>query len=314
MKATTRLNWYYGQAGVFICLILSLTLLAFGKDYAILIGVRDYKNPEIPDLSAPENDVILMKKILMDELDIPPTHITTLVSSEAMYTLIKSAVVDNHNHLEPEDFLVFYFSGHGSIYSDNQRDQSSKGKQFLLPYEAKRNRPGTFIKLDDLAQWLRHIKARKLIILDACYAGGGKSAPVGDPKMKGDALFPTLDDRNPIEQVANSIIFYASSSDKEGNPLPAFELEESGKPLSAFTYYFCQTIQQTIRGSLTTIQAVESVNDKMKSQPNQASHPNCFQLTVPSGQIPPRLIWLIGNIKKFPCRLRNPMTVLLRFG
>lgn len=240
----------YRNASIIIFLsLLFMSLVAEADDYAILVGINQYENLDA-NLEAPENDVRYYKNILIKEMNVPENNIMTLRSGEAGFSDIRSAILDEYRFLIKDDRLIFYFSGHGAVDKD--------GKQYLLPYEAKSNKTGTFISFDNLATWLGKISAEKLVILDACYAGGDKSIAIREEGAK-DVIMPRIQQGNPLEADSKNVIVYASSIDQDGKPEPAYELEGGNK--SAFTYCFGQAIQQKKRGKLYLKQIVDKSHE-----------------------------------------------------
>jgi len=234
---------------------------AHAEKHAVLIGINEYPGLKSADLEAPENDVNYLKGILLKEFDIPESNIITLVSSNEELERPSGAniklFIEESQDLRSEDLFIFYFSGHGTIY---QAEGEAEGKPYLLPYEARSDKVGTFVDLGVLASWLKKVSARKLIILDACYAGKGKS--VRASKKKAEFVMPDLRQGDPLESLENTTIISASSTDDKGRPEPAYELDKD--PKSAFTYYFGEVIKKHEKGKLTAAKAVSYAREKIK--------------------------------------------------
>ncbi|MBK9501158.1 MAG: caspase family protein [Leptospiraceae bacterium] len=140
-----------------------------GKRYAIAIGINDYSDPEISDLSKARNDAKATGKILkeigqFDQVFVMTDDIgrndpenlypTKLNIEEKLESVLRFAT--------PDDLIVFFFSGHGiSDIDDNG---------YLVTVDTSANRKyGTALKVDWIVYMLKEKKIKKsLLILDAC--------------------------------------------------------------------------------------------------------------------------------------------------
>jgi hypothetical protein len=268
--------------------LLLFCLPSDAAKYAILVGINEYPRLTDADLTAPENDAAYMKEIIKSHIGVPERNITMLVSSNSeetrkpTRTKISSVILDDHKDLTDKDLLIFYFSGHGTLYADGEEE----AQQYLLPYDAEDRKVTTFIKLSDLASWLGQIPAqRKLIILDACYAGGDKSFDaMRDPKQKAGIRWPKIEQGNPLASIPNSITVSASSVNESGEPQPAFQHDKRDR--SAFTHYFGEAIEQHKTGKLTMSQAVQHAREGIhehqsrEHQQTPAVHPEDSQFVL----------------------------------
>jgi len=144
-----------------------------GNRYALLVGIDDYDNPNINDLTACTNDVKQLATVLA-EASRGGFEVKKLVSNKtpkkeddptcANAILLLEEIV---KQTKPKDLLLFYFSGHG-YYSEDTN------KSYLLTQEANaRVLDKTALSSDDLNSILNTAKAKKIItIFDACHAGG----------------------------------------------------------------------------------------------------------------------------------------------
>jgi len=162
---------------VFLLLVLSCALAntAGAERYAILVGISDYE--AISDLKYPESDVDYLAQILSRYGQVAKENIKVLKGKDATYSEIQSSFVDwlAGKNLTKKDLFIFYFSGHGTLRKCPPGLEPDDTDEFLLPFNAKKGKLGTYIKDDDLVRWLGNVYARRLVILDACFQGGGKS-------------------------------------------------------------------------------------------------------------------------------------------
>ncbi|MBD2414657.1 hypothetical protein FACHB389_05460 [Nostoc calcicola FACHB-389] len=138
-----------------------------GKTWIVLVGVNHYQDPQILDLRYCANDC----KELADTLKIvtqqfQETEIIALYDGgdKPPNKLEINNSIQNFRLAKPEDTVLFYFSGHGYLDSNNRpilcvRDTSLE------------DLAETGLKLDTLLNELRQCKAqRQLVWLDACQA------------------------------------------------------------------------------------------------------------------------------------------------
>ncbi|MCB1179225.1 MAG: caspase family protein [Leptospiraceae bacterium] len=138
-----------------------------GKRYALVIGINDYNDPEIPDLSKARNDAKALGKILkergqFDEVDVMTDDIDSKNNLYPTKLNIMEKMESILNYSTPNDLIVFFFSGHG--ISDNNE------KGYLVTVDTVADKQyNTALKVDHLVERLKEFKIKKsLLILDAC--------------------------------------------------------------------------------------------------------------------------------------------------
>ncbi len=148
-----------------------------GVRWALLVGIANYPRSvsgyEIQPLRAPVKDVTALTELLKDPRrgGFDADHVFTLTDAEATRRNILITFNDIARRAQPEDMVIFYFSGHGYRGADGE-------STYLIPYDLDvRDFAATCINFDDLAKKIRAMQAKKaVVILDACHAGGVKPA------------------------------------------------------------------------------------------------------------------------------------------
>lgn len=140
-----------------------------GKRYAIVIGINDYNDSEISDLSKARNDAKATGKILKEIGQFDQVFVMTddigRNDPENLYPTklnIEEKLESVLRFSTPDDLIVFFFSGHGiSDIDDNG---------YLVTVDTTANRKyGTSLKVDWIVYMLKEKKIKKsLLILDAC--------------------------------------------------------------------------------------------------------------------------------------------------
>lgn len=147
---------------------------------ALLVGVPTYEDPSFAPLRFAPADAETLGRLLRAptgggfdrvEILVAPERTTR---SEVLRQLRLAA-----EGLAPEDVLVVYFSGHGTLGTADKA-----GRLYLLGSDAQAaDLPATALDLSDLRTWFgRQVPQRKALIVDACFNGRGKSTV--DPDLR----------------------------------------------------------------------------------------------------------------------------------
>jgi formylglycine-generating enzyme required for sulfatase activity len=132
--------------------------------YALVIGINDYEDPEIPDLKTAENDARVMYELLIDPRTggIDERNAYLLVGEKATTRNIRIHL--NKLRLIPSKSSVFiYFSGHGAKEGDGACWITQDCLLDLLG--------ATGITHIELRQFISRIPSdRVVVMLDCCYA------------------------------------------------------------------------------------------------------------------------------------------------
>jgi hypothetical protein len=161
-----------------------------GTKWAVVIGVSDYKFSDNDNKKLKYAHVDAQK--IADRLIEPGTgmikdNLVLLINQDATKTNIQSAFEDTMKpNVKKDDALFIFFSGHGSQDKDDNGDEKDGWDEFILPFDAKKDRPATWIRDDDFNKWIMDINARLIVIaFDCCYAAGeDKDAKAIDSKSK----------------------------------------------------------------------------------------------------------------------------------
>jgi Caspase domain len=145
------------------------------RQRALLVGVNDYTyaNKNTRSLYGCVNDVALLKNLLIYRYGFAPQDIITLTDKQAT----REAILTNfEQHLltaQPNDTVVFAFSGHGTRLNDPKEKFITTA---LMPYDhaVQVNGEDNYITGKTLFLLRSALKTDNVtVILDCCYAGGG---------------------------------------------------------------------------------------------------------------------------------------------
>ncbi len=85
----------------------------FSDVFAVVVGVSDYPGDN-NDLDYCDDDATDVKNMLQTRFNVPNNHITTLIDGEATPAAISNAIEVFASIMDGDDYLLFFFSGHGS--------------------------------------------------------------------------------------------------------------------------------------------------------------------------------------------------------
>ena len=123
----------------------------------VFIGIDRYQSSAISELRYAERDARALHALFSDTLG---AGAELLVGEEATRDAIEKQFADLRD-VEPDDFVVIGFSGHGSETHE------------LVTYDADvSDLAASCIPLDLLTEWFKAIPARQLVcVLDCCFSG-----------------------------------------------------------------------------------------------------------------------------------------------
>lgn len=155
-----------------------------GNRYAVVVGISKYADSEIPSLQYARSDAEKVCAFFLDEagLAIPPQNVRLLVDKEATRDALQAKLSELNDRAKPLDSVIVFFAGHGAV------DIGEKGEvrgNYLLPHDTRAVKrgeatmfdPASALAIADLFKILQVNKARNvLVLLDACFSGGGKTS------------------------------------------------------------------------------------------------------------------------------------------
>ena len=230
----------------------------YNHRWALLIGVDDYGDPGISKLKVCSGDVQAIYGLLTAN-DYKPDHIRLLLSPGESTQLptraeILSALTSIAQTAGEDDFLLFYFSGHGI---------SKDGEAFLLPSDTRYTAlADTAISLSRVKKIIQDSSARaKVIILDACHSGA---------KIGKNSLGMTEEFIHHVFSEAEGLVILSSCKQQQ----VSWEWSEKGQ--SVFTHYLLQGLQGEAdfqrKGFVTVSDINQYVTDKVKSWAVKRGH------------------------------------------
>nr|VFJ64590.1 MAG: Uncharacterized protein, contains caspase domain [Candidatus Kentron sp. FW] len=145
---------------------------------ALIVGVGEYKNPDVPDLEGSPNDAKDFYELLTgkDGYGFPKENVCLLTNEQATQAAVEKAFqkgLIERARKEKNDVAVFFYAGHGSQMKDQNGDEPDGCDETFLFHDARTNGVTDF-RDDDFNGLLAklHDKTDQItVILDSCNAG-----------------------------------------------------------------------------------------------------------------------------------------------
>ncbi len=169
-------------------------------DRALLIGVAQYRSPEIGELAGVGLDLAAMRS-LAQLLGYP--KITLLADEQATLQNVRHYLADFlPRRVAPDDRVLIYFSLHGVRIQDGNGDETKDHQDEALalydfsvetdPRSGSQSVNGVLVD-DELGHLIGQLQAQSvLLIIDACHSGtatkGGPGPMAGSPRLQAKGL------------------------------------------------------------------------------------------------------------------------------
>lgn len=207
------------------------TVVTARNTYAIVIGIANYKYPEIPNLSFSGRDATVFANFLESAPggSVPKENIRLLTDSTATIGEVDKALRWLVASCKEGDKVFFYFSGHGEMENVTM---SKNG--YLICYNTP---PAAFVNMGLSIDYLNDVvntisaqtKATAIVITDACHAG-----KMNENKFKGNFFVG----EQLMLKKQNEIRMASCKAEELSN-----EKEDWGGGRGVFSYYLVNALQ-----------------------------------------------------------------------
>lgn len=131
--------------------------------YGLIIGINNYRDPDLPDLEKPVSDANQLHDLLVSRYYFHEEDMILL--KDARRNEIVEALDHLANVVTPSDNVLIFYAGHGTW-----DEKANVG--FWLPSDAYLNTTANWFRNSTLVDYLKTIDSRHtLLITDACFAG-----------------------------------------------------------------------------------------------------------------------------------------------
>lgn len=134
-----------------------------GNFYALLIGINEYQDRRIPDLSFPLSDVGQLSQVLNQRYNFSERR-TTILTNPTRKAILR-AFDELVYQLQKDDNLLIFFAGHG-----RQDEKSQQG--YWLPSDAENEYNDDWLSNSTIRDQLRRFSCQHILVIsDACFSG-----------------------------------------------------------------------------------------------------------------------------------------------
>lgn len=143
------------------------------KRVGLFIGISDFQDPKIPDLSVGHKDAQGLWSVMRQYGGL--TEAQLLLNEQATKAAIEQAICGwLAQTTQPGDTVVLYWSGHGGRCADTEGRHADGQVEYLVPHDGTLANPrSSMVLADTFGRWLQNLDGRRVaIILDACHSGG----------------------------------------------------------------------------------------------------------------------------------------------
>ncbi len=211
-----------------------------GQRWAVVIGVSEYEDSQIPSLRYAARDAQAVYNWLISPNGgrFAPSRVNLLLNRKATNENIKEALFAWLKQAIEEDLVVIYFAGHGSPESPDAIQNL-----YLLPHNTKYNSIAAsgFPMWDIETALKRFIKAKRVIIMaDACHSAGvGQAFDMAARTGRGLQVNTINSGIQNLTDLGEGICVISASRDKEFSR----EGREWGGGHGVFSYYLLEGLK-----------------------------------------------------------------------
>ena len=297
-------------------LFVAINLPAHATKRALLIGVGHFDDRNIPRLKGPVPDVEALQQVLVKRWGFAAENLAILTDQQATKQGILTALDQLVKVSRPGDFVLFYFSGHGTSRFDSQFGLSALPHTTgaLIPYDLKLAANDKISQLlvgkTDLRPRLQKLDdngVSGLAIIDSCYSGNAVRSisrtvsrhvamSFTSRALPGDSVFLDDDDDEQAEgedaYPYKKIAFISASSDKEVAAEEQHpDLTHDGKPHGVLTDNLLQVLTGKFNadgnndGRVTNWELYTAVKASISEKQRYPQSPQFLPLMTAAGEL-----------------------------
>lgn len=201
---------------------------------AVVVGVDEYDNDAFPELRFATKDAEAFGELLADPMWSGFDDVVVLTLPEETTRVAILSVLDDFKlSLHRNDTFLFYFSGHGTLVTDDSGDASL----YLCPRDADPAQPRhTGLAVNTLQRIFKSFPCRrKVLVLDSCHNGQAKSFVADEDRERLSRQRSALDPRVSTRVGEAEAHLFAAAFHQ-----PALEDPDLGH--GVYTYYLLESL------------------------------------------------------------------------
>jgi len=237
------------------------------KDFAVIIGIEDYRSLPKSDYSRSDAGIV---KDYLKALGFQEKNITLLLDDKASLSDIKKSIEAwLPNRVQKGSSVLIYYSGHGA-------PEPNTGNAYIVPYDGDPSYlQDTGYSLARLYEIMGQLQASEIfVILDSCFSGAGGRSVIA----KG--VRPLVMTVDKFSLPTNTVLFTSTQGSKISTSSP-----EKGHGI--FTYYFLKAIKD---GKRSISEIFEHIKPQVEDESKLFNIQQSPSLTPPPDKLVGRFI------------------------
>ena len=165
---------YIKKTSSFLILLSGFSIIfatdIYNNTWALLVGIEKYTAEGISELNYAVDDAEAIRKVLIEQHNVNPDNISLLLNDDATKRNIERGLIDYYKNSDPDDRIIFYFSGHGVT----EPTEIGGEMGYLVPADVQyiEDIVTDGIDMESLKKHTYFAKAKHILFLiDACYGG-----------------------------------------------------------------------------------------------------------------------------------------------
>lgn len=207
------------------------------QQYAVVIGISNYKSIKIQPLKYTRNDALSMYKWLTSPKGgaYPASNVELLVDQQANLLNIRTALGTwlARRALKGDTVFIFY-AGHGASEPDSKSEDGFA--KYLVPYDADPgNLYATALPMKEVSEIFDRIEAERIIfVADACYSGASGGRTLFRAGVRSGSISSQFLDQ--LSQPKGRVVITASETNEVSG-----EIDDLKHGI--FTYYLLEALE-----------------------------------------------------------------------
>jgi len=130
------------------------------RKIAVVIGINDYQDQDVPDLQSPLRDIEAIGNEMQQKLGYEVQPVINGSKAQIIQAIAKAA-----REAGPDDSVAIYYAGHGYLTDDTKQG-------YWIPSDGKVGDPSNWISNRDVSRLMAAIPAKQVVLIsDSCFSG-----------------------------------------------------------------------------------------------------------------------------------------------
>lgn len=223
------------------------TQRGFMNTYVVLVGVSNYQNPR-NNLNFSDDDAMHLSNFFVQTAKLPAQNVYVLLNENATKQNILSATRQVFAKATRNDFIIFYFSGHGA-------------PGYFVPYDCNNSQ----LMHDEIKAIFKASPAKfKMCVADACYSGSirtkaGSTEKTFEVSETTEKTVPNDDLKGFRTPDVSVIVMMSSRSSQTSQEMR--QLKQG-----VFTYFFIQGLRGEANTNNDAVVTISELYNYLKSE------------------------------------------------